>query len=108
MAGHIIECFPRRTVDFTGLAVGSTHEYILADKVVIAYWKRVVLQIHVHTLASAAGTILIGAYGQTVSELDPGMQFIDETQFASVTLPSSGAPIYLPLELSPNGGNSPG
>jgi len=94
MGGSVKSLIEERVVDFGGVPSGATQELILADAVEFIEWAEVSLmfRIHGHSLASGAGTIAIGAYGQSISADDPSLTFLDTaTSFYFVTL-ASGTP----------------
>lgn len=91
MSGYVLPAIPKRVVDFTTLASGSSEELILADRVSVPFWRELTLlvQVYSHSLASAPGTIVVVAYPQSWTTEDPGLQFVDLTNSWSVTLSSS-------------------
>ena len=80
---------PKRVLDFNTLAIGSTQDVIIADRVPLLQWLVVslMMQVHSHTLASSAGTIQILLASQSWTEEDPGLQFV-ATPVALFTLTS--------------------
>jgi hypothetical protein len=104
MTGYIISGFPKQTVNF-GVGTGP-QEFVLADQVDILHWREATLQVwvHSHTLAAHGNTIQISVFGQSVSEDDPGLQFVYRSEMAQATIDqNSGSPSFFTLDIGQSG-----
>ena len=80
MGGSVIFAFEERAISLGSSA--ASQEVIIADRVDLLHWNEVTFQlrVHTHTLGGHGNSILIGAYPMTVSEDDPGVEFLDVFQ----------------------------
>jgi hypothetical protein len=91
MTGYIKHVSSKRTVDFATVASGQLQELLIEDRIDNLHWREatLVVRVYSHSLASGAGTISVGAYGQSVSAQDPSVEFIDTSAFYAVTITGS-------------------
>jgi hypothetical protein len=97
MAGAVIRVVPKRTLDFTPVAIGGTEEIVLAQGLDISQWREVSLMVRTHANSFTAnlGTIDIYAYVEGRTSEDPGLLFAATTPLGTVTINSSTtAPSY--------------
>jgi len=111
MVGYTIECLPKTSVDFSGMAFPIVpQEVVLADQIGLLHWGEVTMavRVHSHTLGAGTGTIVIGVYQQTVSDDDPGKTFLGLPGICSIALTSATpSPAYLTVSLNASFGSSP-
>ena len=103
MPGKVIRAVQKRLVNFSSLPSGASQEVILADRLDVLQWRELTLQVKVHSngIAAAAGTISINSIAQTLSDDDPGVDFLDRSSVPNVLITSTTpSPGYLTTIIS--------
>jgi hypothetical protein len=108
MAGVVMRIVPKRTLDFTSLAISQSEEIILAQNIDVSQWREVSLMVRTHTnsFSGGLGTIDIYAYMEGRTSEDPGLLFATTAALGTVTINSSTtAPAYSVNTLGANLGS---
>lgn len=97
--GYVITAIPKRVITFTYSPVVAGQELVLADRVDVLHWREITLalRVHTHTLGGQPNPILINIYAQSVSDQDPGLEFLDKN-FQTVLQLDNTTPIPCLME----------
>ncbi len=78
MSGDIIRLVPKRVVDFSTLAIGSSQDLVLADRIDLTPWSDITMlaRVHTHSLSNGAGSISILALPDGHTNEDPGLNWV--------------------------------
>jgi hypothetical protein len=100
---------PKRFLDFATLAVGTTQEVTLADRVELLHWRELTLTVRVHShTMSFSNFVQINVYPQSWTAEDPGAQFINVSATSVQITSSTPSPGVLVLTIPTLGLNAIG
>jgi hypothetical protein len=108
MTGYVLPCVPKRTLNLgQGPLSGGTQDVILADRFEVIHWREVtiVVRVHAHSLYGTANSVDIFMLPQSTSVDDPGITFLDQSNYLSVQL-ASGTLVGAILTMPANGYNN--
>ena len=96
MAGVVLQVVPKRVLDFSNLASGTTQDLVLAQGIDISQYSEVSLMVRVHDNSGtwpSLGTPKIEIFGQTDGRTfeDPGLLFAGSTLLGTATVASGTA-----------------
>jgi hypothetical protein len=98
IAGTILTVCPKRTFDFSALAIGGSQEVVLTQGVDLSTWREasLVVRLHKNSFGSYLGEIDVAVALEGRTDEESGMLFASPlTTFYPITVASSAATFYV-------------